>query len=688
MIPHPNTRQPRSLFPLSRLAPTLASVLLAASALVAQDVPRVPVTPQAEGPHDAGEVRTEHADNPPITATDFGMIKLTDEPDFAPMEDVLDDRGNIVGMRRVGNPYVLDFTGGRFEPEPGIDPDMEKYARQHPEGSVYGFVMIRGRMADTKMDHLRRLGVKLLGVHTYQSVKAEIPVERLGTLRDLPFVYWVGFARPSQKIDHILAPELARVGDDEQIEVTITPFDHDLAEARKVTVGERSVQDDHPTIRGEGATSTLVVPNGRFHEALSEAGFEFEHYDEISHSFTGRLTKARILKLVHEHWVHYVEQAPGDAVAEHDQAMTMVRQDTVRNSYPGTGVPAGIIDSGVDASPWHKDFGGMYYVYWGNALAPTDSHGTHVAGTILGNGTADKRYMGAAPATGRGGATNRFFISTWSVADSTNISNFSNNYTDTNGKISPKPGVINCSYSRGSDPNGYYGTDSTSIAFDNAVYSNRQLYVFASGNKKSTANWWATKPAVAKNVLTVGGVMDLFNSTRTLNPGNKYSSGRWGSLDFRTKPEVCAVADSLTSCKMDTTSDYSNKSGTSMATPMVRLPRLAHRRQLLVHVPPRGAQSARGGERQEPEPAGTRRVRRAGDWRRRATDHRLRPDQLPRDDDVDERELGLDLGRHVHDCWPVLHRDLHRPVRRAADPARARLLREGSIERRNQGPSE
>ena len=80
--------------------------------------------------------------------------------------------------------------------------------------------------------------------------------------------------------------------------------------------------------------------------------------------------------------------------------------------------------------------------------------------------------------------------------------------------------------------------------------------MFAAGNKKTTPNWWTASPGSAKNVLTVGNLTDMFNSSRTINPGQRSGTSRWGTQDRRTKPEVCAPGNQLTSCLWRTADKY------------------------------------------------------------------------------------------------------------------------------------
>lgn len=87
------------------------------------------------------------------------------------------------------------------------------------------------------------------------------------------------------------------------------------------------------------------------------------------------------------------------------------------------------------------------------------------------------------------------------------------------------------------------------------------LNLFAAGNTGPTeVSIW--NPAIAKNVLTVGGTGNGTSSSQM------YSwSSRGPTQDNRNKPNIVAPADWIMSADGNTTNEYKFASGTSMATP-------------------------------------------------------------------------------------------------------------------------
>ena len=500
-----------------------------------------------------------------------------DEPNFAPMvsepaEDDL-DRKMDRKMRIDGNPYRLSFTNGDYAPKRGVDPDLVRDLTAVPNGKVFGFIMIRGRITPAKVKALTDLGVELLGPHTWQSIKAEIPVGSLNTLAGTPFVHWVGYARPAQKLDKVLAEALKTVPAKRKLKIWVNFFKSDMsAGAEKIVVGEnRTLSPRHD----EGSV-THTVPNGRFQKALEELGFEFSFYSDSTFAMQGWATKAQILQIRDLNFVVSVEMEHGEGTVDHDQSLAMVSVDRVRGAFPGVGVAMGWIDTGIDSSPWHQDFSSKNFRAWRtttqSAYQDGHGHGTHVAGTIFGRGLADRRYTGVAPSIGLGASNDRIYVGRFLNNSGSAVGNPKSLWdvfkvsTTINGITTPKRMIVSNSWSFKSS-SGYNGTEQRSRDLDNVIHTYQQTYVHSSGNTGGTPGSWCGSPSVAKNVLTVGSVRDWFSST--VKPGNVVTNVRYRTTDGRRKPEITAPGETLTSTRYNTSTSYSNKSGTSMSTPTV-----------------------------------------------------------------------------------------------------------------------
>lgn len=513
-----------------------------------------------------------------VAAGPFYEAPLDDLPDFAPYIDVGHvDNGDASGQgpRQVpnGNPYTLAFAGHSYEPPRGVDPGVRSLGGSH----FYGYVMLRGRMtAPHKLRALDALGVQRLRAHTWQSWVAKIPLAAVDRIGELPFVHWVGLARPEQKIHPLLRDALEAADPGTSLRIEVDVFESDKNPRTRVELRGRSSdgesQDERPI--------SFIVPNGDAHLALVEAGFHFEEYCDTGNTFLfrGTATPSSIKKIRDLPFVTAVELA----VVYHgddDQAHAMIGQDKVRASHGGGAVTVGVIDSGLwspTAAQRHRDFQDKFLIGWdqvGTGVYNDErGHGTAVTGVMIGSGTADPRYRGGAPEIGRA-ASRRVFVGRLLDKDNKAVGSsqalfdaLAKSYTDSNSVISPRPRVINNSWGA-SPPAGtpWIGTESGSRRVDDMVFNGGQAYVFSSGNSGPTQA--AGSPAVAKNSLCVGSCWDNWDAT--VRPGDLRPTSAGGTADGRRKPDLLAPGRWNCTTVRNSTTGYGNFWGTSFAAPHV-----------------------------------------------------------------------------------------------------------------------
>jgi len=248
--------------------------------------------------------------------------------------------------------------------------------------------------------------------------------------------------------------------------------------------------------------------------------------------------------------------------------------DAVRSVHKlrGRGQTVAIYDSGFDTGDkgsCHLDFSGRVKEVVNEMYTKADymGHGTHCAGTILGDGTrSDGRYKGMAP------EAQLFAQSAGDTAGSTAI------YL---------PGTAehifaSClgydayihSDSWGSDTKGEYTTMCSGL--DGVMWDHPELLVVvACGNDGYNGMGTVGSPAAAKNALTVG---NSYSTRRGDNPENlNVSSSRGPTKDARIKPEIVAPGTRIFSARSSRCSQspisgnayYTEMTGTSMATPLV-----------------------------------------------------------------------------------------------------------------------
>ncbi|MDW7725840.1 MAG: S8 family serine peptidase [Candidatus Methanoperedens sp.] len=222
----------------------------------------------------------------------------------------------------------------------------------------------------------------------------------------------------------------------------------------------------------------------------------------------------------------------------------------------GTGINVSVVDTGINAS--HPDFSGRVigwvdFVSGINTLSYDDNgHGTHVAGTVAGNGSGGTA-TGVAPnvslfgvkvlnATGRGPISNVTEGIEWSVDNRADIISLSLGLYDNNSFLAN--------------------------AINNAVNSG-VVVIAAAGNCGPTGNpncpslgdRTIAYPAAQENVIAVGATY--------INDVIAGFSSRGPTTDERIKPDVSAPGVDINSLRHDSSGYRNDYSGTSMATPHV-----------------------------------------------------------------------------------------------------------------------
>ncbi|QLC49417.1 PGF-pre-PGF domain-containing protein [Methanolobus zinderi] len=272
-----------------------------------------------------------------------------------------------------------------------------------------------------------------------------------------------------------------------------------------------------------------------------------------------------------------------------DVAAGIITVDTVRNTYGlnGSGQIVAVCDTGLDTGnkeTVNDDFRGRVIDIFdvaddGDKRDLYSGHGTHVAGSVLGNGNlSNGLYAGMAP------EAKLVFqaIGEYSHEKEKEVLDLPANLkdvffqaynTDTSTRIHTN--------SWGGDSSGEYTTESQQV--DSFVWEHPDmLIVFAAGNEGPNSNTIGY-PATAKNALTVGASEndrpEEGHYSDNVNDVASFSS-RGPTADGRIKPDVVAPGTFIASTRSseattDTihgkaiNSNYLYLSGTSMSTPIV-----------------------------------------------------------------------------------------------------------------------
>ncbi len=299
--------------------------------------------------------------------------------------------------------------------------------------------------------------------------------------------------------------------------------------------------------------------------------FAVSHEYRIIPGFAGEMTAAQIRSLANNPNVHRIEEDIRIA-AQLDAARRDFGVERARTDFPGvdgTGVKVCVADTGVD--PAHEQLDSKTIAWNDSTTSPSatpidpQGHGTHVASTLLGDGTGSvnaQTFRGVAPGASLYAA--RVLDADGFGEDSWIIDGIEWCVDQGVDLMSMSIGTI-----EGSD-----GLDALSIAVNNAVAAG-VVTVVAAGNSGDGPQSVGS-PGAASGALTVGAVAE-WSAPPNAGAG-RHSDGVYLAPfssrgptvgGARVKPDVAAPGVTITAAMAGTTTTYTTMSGTSMATPFV-----------------------------------------------------------------------------------------------------------------------
>ena len=320
--------------------------------------------------------------------------------------------------------------------------------------------------------------------------------------------------------------------------------------------------------------------DGRWGRALERLGVVVGAYDADTRAYVANVGYGLVETVATVDYVAFVEPV-GIVQATHDTAVPGMGADVLRTyegmpgTFTGTGgasVPIAVMDTGLNVN--HLDIVSNRASICGanfvtssreedqDLWADANGHGTHVTGTIAGNGTATPYYAGMAPLVRdiRFAKVLSFLGFGPFTAISAGMDFLSEPSECSAGGWSSdlvKPLIVNMSLS--ATRLIFEGRDEAARKLDAVVWGHGQLYVVAQSN--STIHGFSNYGA-AKNSLSVGAVLDS---------GELASFSSHGpTADGRLAPQVVGTGVGLNSAAGGgSRSGYRQLSGTSMASPAV-----------------------------------------------------------------------------------------------------------------------
>ena len=321
--------------------------------------------------------------------------------------------------------------------------------------------------------------------------------------------------------------------------------------------------------------------NGRWRSALQALGVEVGRFDADIRAYSANLDAVALDAALQADFVLAIEPM-GMVQAAHDTAVPAMGADAVRfhadspglfTGIGGGSVPIGVMDTGLntnhlDIASHRQSICGANFVWIDHRAEDTDlwvdegGHGTHVTGTIVGNGFLEPKYAGIAPSVAhmrfakvlhrRGfGFSDGIFRGMDFLASASSCS------TQGTQSVAVKPLVVNMSLSGTNRL--WHGRSSSERKLDAVVWAHRQLYVVAQSNANihGFSNYGA-----AKSSLSVGAIQDN---------GDLAGFSSYGpTFDGRLAPQVVATGVDVYSARGGgAPGGHRSLTGTSMASPIV-----------------------------------------------------------------------------------------------------------------------
>ncbi|RZD39720.1 MAG: hypothetical protein CXT71_03125 [Methanobacteriota archaeon] len=316
----------------------------------------------------------------------------------------------------------------------------------------------------------------------------------------------------------------------------------------------------------------------RLHQSIDSVANQF--LDDVKFAETGRFDgtlTTEVAILAAEPSIAWIGVQPSLTIWN-DQSRSIININAMRQYYTtdldGSGQIVAVGDSGLDED--HGDFGtrvigNVDIIGDGSTADKHSGHGTHVACTVLGDGSRGT-YSGVAPEAElyfqamENDNSGNFQWSSINNMLNTAYSNGARVHTNSWGsKSSAEWGVYTSSSEDVDDRARYY----------DQYYSGREglVILFAAGNDGPDPDTIGS-PATAKNTITVGNSQNRYSGA----PNTIMSGSSRGPVDDgRIKPDILAPGGYVRSCRSQEATDtggaswtstwYLEYTGTSMATP-------------------------------------------------------------------------------------------------------------------------
>ncbi|MDY7080633.1 MAG: S8 family serine peptidase, partial [Chloroflexota bacterium] len=525
---------------------------------------------------------------------------------------------NMEPATQVEGPRIR-LAAGEFDPLADPDPahlsgDLRLSA--YPgDGTGYYMVQFQGPIATADVDALTAAGVQVFDYIPDFTFVVKMDNAARTTVEKMRQVRWVGLYQPAYRLPSDL---LARAFDDVPLSDLDQPGDGRQIADPKALWGDSPAEVIVTVFRGEELAPIVAQIKGLGGVILDQSQTEWKSKLQVS------IPPSHLTDLAGIPGVRWIEEAPRWELANDESADIMgVREVWDTHGLYGNGQTIAVCDTGLDqgsTSPasLHDDFengSGTSRVVQIHELAgdaaPSDvnsGHGTHVAGSVLGNGDLsgatpsthtypDTAYVGMAPEASL----------VFQAVEDNSTEALSGIPLDLNTLFAQAAGsgATLHTNSWGSSVMGMYTSSSEDV--DEYVWDHKDFTIlFAASNDGIDSNsdgvvdlYSLGSPASAKNCVTVGATendrpgiantwgggwptdypVDPINSDYMADDpsGLAAFSSRGPALDGRYKPDIVAPGSFIASVRSSLASgtgwgtidtNYMYMGGTSMATPL------------------------------------------------------------------------------------------------------------------------
>lgn len=454
-------------------------------------------------------------------------------------------RGSFAPAAGADDFRVAFWGEQRFDPRDGLPSlDVPTISAYPGDGTGWYLVQFSGPVFGYQIDALRRTGAYFHGFHSRSVAFVKASAAQIEAVNALPFVRWTGIYQPGLKF---WPGTLADEGYGRVAVILFYPEDIVAAEA---------------AIRALGVT---VVATG-----VSEACKAIDV--ECSRADVARLAALPFVQSLEE-W------HPAEAENEQCQWVAQTWAQNQRRVWEqglyGEGEILGYSDGQIDFNhyafrdasvaitdtgefPNHRKVVVLKHYPPAGGVGSTDSHGSHVGGTIAGDDS-----INGGTNLNDGHAKRARLVQLSPIPQPTG-----NDFTEPLNIISnylrnPELRPHTMSHSWWTLTMGQY--TNAAATFDQFSWRNKDIQQIKScGNQGQSSQYRITEPGNAKSIISAASLQNGTSSTVL----SSYSS-RGPAPDGRIKPDISVPGENIMSVQYRTTNSYTSMSGTSMAAPAI-----------------------------------------------------------------------------------------------------------------------